>query len=299
MYEQLSLLGKIIKAAWSKIFDGSVNTELQDVLSEPIESNNKKEAYSFTYLFGAVREWLGDAIYDTGKTYEYEIKNKDWQRGFQIKQSNIDDMGANPVLNSDYKKKVSSIATNFVSHKNKRHQECLEANGTAFDGTAFFADSRPNISGGTALDNICTRTGVTTALIFADINSAITQMDAMQIDGNPLNEGAKIACIVPTHLYTIFNTIMISENIDLGAGPITNTLRGTFSVVKNYRQATTNNNWYMVNTASIMKALILQNREAPFMKEIKDEDKDLVKYNWKARYEIGYGNPFAIIWVYA
>lgn len=297
MYQQLTLLGKKITAAWTKIFNGDTSSELIDNLAEKVSSTKDKEAYSFTWLFSKIREWVDLAIYETGKAFSYEIKNKKWQIGFQVDADYLDDVKADSVLSNDLNMQIKGIADDFPQHKEDLVNAALIANGTAFDGTAFFADSRANITDGSNLDNIVSGTGVTAVTIAADIKSAMGQLDAMKIKNKALNKNAKYVCVVPTHLWSIFNQLNTVDIYYNGSAAVSNDLKGTLTIIKNYAQAITNNDWYMINSASKMKAVILQEREAPSMKERLDDDSDVYKYNWRGRYAVGYGNPFSIIFV--
>jgi phage major head subunit gpT-like protein len=268
-----------------------------DNLVEKITSSKDKESYSFTYLFTKIREWIDVAVYETGKQFEYIIKNKKWQAGFEVDVDTIEDLKADTILSGDLNLSIKGIADDFVQHKEELCDDALVANGNAFDNTAFFSDSRANITDGANLDNIVSGGGVTIALIAADIKYAMAQLDAMKIKGKAINRGAEYVCIVPTDLWSIFNQLATVDIYYDGATAVSNDLKGTFKIVKNYCQALTNNDWYMVNPKSKMKPLIVQERETPTMKETLDDDKDIQKYNWKARYAVGYGSPFSIIWV--
>jgi len=298
MYNQLSLLGKKIQATWSKILQGDVSSELIDNLAEKVDSKKDKETFSFTYLFSKIREWIDSAIYETGKQFEYIIKHKKWQVGFQIDNDTKEDIKADSVLSADLQLQIKSLANEFPGHKEELINDALELNGNAFDKTAFFADSRPNIVDGENLDNIATGSGITIANIATDIQAAMIQLDAMKIKKKALNKNAQFLAVVPTHLYMLFNRLKTVDRYYNGATDTDNDLKNTFKIIKNYSQSTLNNDWYMVNTNSKMKPIILQKRQEPEMTEsIDKDDMDVTKFNWKARYAVGYGNPFSIIFI--
>lgn len=295
MYQQLSLLGKKIKAVWSKIFDGEASTELQKMLAENIKSTSDKETYTFAQLFSRIREWLDEASFDTGKSYEYTIKNKKWQEGFAVDNDYLEDVKADSMLSGDLQSKIKGMAVDFADHKDERINDLIIANGNAFDGTAMFSDTRPNIVDGDGLDNIVTGTGITLALIQADLKSAMTQLKGMKIKGKPVNKNAKPIVLIPTQLWSLMNELRTSQTIIIGGASQSNDLQNTFEIIENYDQETTNNDWYLVNGNSKMKPFIIQNREEPKMIEIDDQKKDVKFYNWKARYDAGYGNPLSIV----
>lgn len=297
MYNTLTLLGKKIKAAWTKMFQADAASDLMDALAEKIQSDKDLETYSFLYLFTKIREWIDEAVYETGKAFQYVIKNKKWQAGFVADIDTIEDLKADSVLSGDMNLSIKGVADDFIQHKEELINAALIANGNAFDETAFFADARGNITDGSNLDNIVSGTGVTNVFMTADIKSAMGQLDAMKIKNKALNKNAKYVMVVPTHLYSVANQLMTVDTYYNGSAAVANDLKGTFTIKKNYSQVITNNDWYMLNSAAKMKPIILQERQAPTMKEIIDEDKDQQKYNWKARYAVGYGSPFSIIWV--
>ena len=294
MYQQLSNLGKKIKAAWGKIFVGEASTELQKTMAETVTSDKDKETYTLTYLFSKIREWIDMAQFDTGKEFEYEIKNKKWQEGFQVSKDYLDDVAQNKPLSGDMRLQISAINDDFVDHKDELINDILVANGNAFDGTAFFANSRPNIPDST-IDNLYTGTGTLLSQVEADLKGARDLLKSMRVKDRPVNKNARIVVICPTHLSETFNVLKQAETIDTGGGAKTNTLKGTFDIVENYDQASTNNDWYCANSKSKLKPTILQNRKNVEFKEIDDDDRDYLKYNWKSRYNAGYGNPMACV----
>jgi phage major head subunit gpT-like protein len=295
MYQQLSLLGKKIKAAFGRIFDGEASTELQSSLALTVDSNKDKETYSFTYLFNKIREWIDRAKFDTGKTFGYEIKNKKWQSGFDIDNDYMEDVKANTELSADLKQKISGVNDDFVDHKDEILNDLLETNGNAFDETAFFANSRPNIPESTGLDNLLTGSGITLANLDTDLRAAKVALKGMRIKGKAINKNPTLVVTCPTHLTDLFQTLRASETVDLGGGAETNTLRNTFEIVENFEQDTSNNDWYLSNKTSKMQPLILQKRQDVQFKEIPDDMEDITFMNWKARYAGGYGNPMAIV----
>lgn len=295
MYQVLSVLGKIIKASWGKIFQGESSTEAVNLLCEKVKSTKEGETYTFSQLFTKVREWIDKAVFDTGETYEFYVKNRKWMSGFDVDVDTTEDIKSSSPLSADLQGKFSGVVDDFTTHHEQLLNDLFVANGNAFDKTAFFATARPNITNGTNLNNLLTGTGATLATITVDLSSAKKAIDAMKINGKALNRGAKVTVYCPTQLAPIFEELKNSENVIIGGVTTTNIHRGSFEIVKNYDQSTSDNDWYLVNSAAKMKPIILQERQAPTMKEVLVEDEDIYKYIWKARYNEGYGNPFSIV----
>jgi phage major head subunit gpT-like protein len=295
MYDQLTLLGKKIKAAFGKVFQGEANTELQSSICEVIKSDKDKEQFSFTFLFSQIREWVDKAVFETGKAYEYFISNKKWQLGLAVDKDYAMDVKSDTVIGGELQLNISGLAKEFTEHADTLINDALVANGTAFDNTAFFATSRPNIPNSSTIDNLHTGTGITLAQIETDLGNAEIKLKGHKIKGKPVNKNAKLVVLCPTHLTRLFRQLASNETIILGGVSTSNEWRGSFEIIENEEQSQAINDWYLINKNAKMKPMILQKRLEPEYQEIDDKETDQYKYNWKARYNVGYGNPLAIV----
>lgn len=258
-------------------------------------SNTGLEEWVIADAFPTVREWLGPRNAQSLQAYSIAIKNRDWEMTIKERRSTIED--AKSSIGGVIGMQIDGSIQRFNSMPDKLVQELLAANGTAFDGTAFFATGRPALKGATAIDNLKTGSGITAAQIKADFSTAKTALLGYR-DRNdePFNDVLDLVVYVPSHLFDLFETLRTSYDLAVtGGGNETNIYRNTFRIIVNYKQSVSDNDWYMINAANPFPPFIFQWREKPVW-NVKDDREDLfVKFLADCRCGAGYGNPTAIV----
>lgn len=294
MYNSAAVLLKGIKTDFANRLSGSKQSAVRAFTYFSTSASDKEE-YLFFDAVGKIKEWLGKMSSDEIKAFDYEIKNKDWYQRVQEERNKLSD--ARTILGGALEMQISSMSENWINFPDRMVNDLLTANGNAFDGTAFFATDRPNLKGDSAIDNLVTGTGTTLTQIKADLISARTKLlGYVDKSGNPFNANAQLVVYIPSHLLGSFEKLMKNGQTMTGnAGALEdNELQGTFSIVVNYFQPITNNDWYLVNTAASIPAFVYQVRQAPTW-DIEDVKSDKnVYYFTTARSNAGYGNPTAI-----
>ena len=298
MYNSPTVLLKGIQAKFLR----GLATVAPAVLSpffEEVKSDSNLEQYVLFNHFGIIKEWTDSIDYSFLQDFDFTIKNKAWQNGFLVDRDTLDD--SKKTLGSSVEREINFSLNTWGNFPDKLVTELIVAGATglAFDGVAFFAASRPDLQevGGTAINNIVTGTGVTVALVTADLASAMVAMRSWKAkNGDPFNYAPKFLAMIPAHLEWVFKTIRDSIeifNATTGASS-TNIYKDSFDYVVNDYLSTPDNDWYLMNTNTPFKPFIYQIRKNPVF-DMKDEtDQKFIKYFSTARMNVGYGNPVAI-----
>jgi phage major head subunit gpT-like protein len=291
---------KGIKADFAKRLTRQVENTFSQFY-ESTDSNSNKEIYSFFDSTPEIKEWLDKIDYSNFKMFEFVINNVDYQWGIPVDRNTIDDSTASGMQASILRHIREGVKK--WNDQPLRMLNTLLENGTsglAFDGSAFFADTRPNIQGTNTIDNIATGSGITLAQIQTDYEAAYVKlMGFKDKNAEPFNINVKPVCLIPSSLVPLFVTLQKSLIITNSAvtASVTNVWANTFDVVVNPYQAITNNDWYMIDANAVMKPFIFQSRKSPIF-EMKDEnDSPIIKYFSTARRAMGYGMPTSIVFV--
>lgn len=283
-------LFKGIKADFYGKFGQAQDTNYTPIIYKAT-STQTLEQYIINDTFPAIREWTDDGIQDTLTAYSVNVQNRDWTLRVKELRNTLEDGKAS--LGMAIENTISDSVNKFKMMPDKLIQELLAANPTAFDGTAFFSDTRPNLSGSGVIDNIHTGTGTTLAQMTADFASAESLLLGFKDRNNePLNNQQDYYVLVPSQLYSNAYKLMTSDSL---ANPYDNIYKNRFKIIVNYYQATTDNDWYLVNAAQAFKPFIYQVRKEPDWTMKDDPEDKWVKYIANARMAAAVGNPTAIV----
>jgi phage major head subunit gpT-like protein len=293
MYNSPAAILKGIRGEFAKQLRDADESMIK-AFTQFVKSDSDNEEYLFIDAMPGIREWLDEINFKDFKDFYYQIVNKDWQFGIPVKRNTIDD--SKKSLGGSIEMNIRTSVDSWNSFPDELIADLLTANGTAFDGTAFFANTRPNLQGANAIDNLYSGTGVTLAQVEADFKGAKDALRAFR-DRNdkPMNRRTKLAVFIPPHLEDRFAVLRESRSIDLGSGAITNTLLNTFDIIINYFQSSSDNDWYLINTNAAIPAFIYQTRKSPSWDFVDDKRSLKVEYFSTARMNAGYGNPTAIV----
>jgi len=295
MYNSPTVLLKGINAKFLRGL-ATVQASMMAPFFDTTTSDSNKETYVLFNHFGAIKEWLDEVDFSFIEDFDYEIKNKDWQNGFQVDRNTLED--SKKTLGNDVEREINFSLNSWTNFPDKLITALLENGevGHAFDGLDFFETSRPALQMvGTTISNLYTGTGITIALLTADLAGATTAMRAyMAKNGDPFNYNPKWSVIIPPHLEWLFKAVRNSVDIVIAGVTQTNIFKDTFEIVVNDYLPASNNHWYLVNTNAPMKPFIYQTRAVPKFDFKDDKDKKFIKYFSTARMNAGYGNPLAI-----
>ena len=192
------------------------------------------------------REWKDELAVNAIKDFEQDIAWKEYEVTVKLLRRTV--KNAKSVASLDLAADMRNLANSWVSIADREINTLLVANGNAFDGTAFFANDRPNMKGTDAIDNLYTGTGVTLTTLYADAEGAITQMQGFKDKyDEPYNETTKFLIYCPTQLWFKLNTLATKEKVTIGGVQTDNALVGMIEVLPNARQSKSDNDWYISN----------------------------------------------------
>lgn len=281
-----------VKAKFYDAFSKTADSAFKPFVFEDT-SENAAENYVFADVFPTIKKWVGARNAQSLKAYNITATPEDWEVTIKELRNTIKDGKAK--IGGVIEMSINASVQKFKRLIDKGVQEVLDANTVAFDGTAIFATDRAELKGTNAINNLHTGTGITLATLYADLTSAKDLIRGMK-DRNdePFNEEEKFLVLCPTHLIELFNSIKLAENLYI-SGTLTNTHKGTFEIIKNSRQSTSDNDWYLINAANPFPPFIHVLRQKPEW-EMKDDKEDkYVKYFGDARAVTIPGNPMAIV----
>lgn len=285
----------ILKGISAKFAKGLINAPESQIkaFTEFFPSTDSFEDYWIPYSMPSIKEWVDEINFKEVEDFLLRIQNKDWQNGLQVKRNTIND--SKKSLGNSIESWIRTMIKQYVTLPDTLINDLLVANGTAFDGSAFFADTRPLLQGTNAIDNIYDGTGLTLTLVEADLSGARARLKGFRdINNQPLNRGAKLVVYAPVALETIF--LKLANNEDVLDN--TNIHKGTFELIINYDD-TTGDEWYLINSAAAMKPFVYQTREEPKFVVEDNQMKKNVDYAVTSRSNVGYGHPASIVWVQA
>lgn len=283
---------KGMQSVFSRIYGGD-NFSTTAPFVHQIASTTDKENYHLFDVIGAITEWIDTIETEVGRDFDYEIKNKEWTNSILINRFTLEDSKA--TIGNDMIIWIQSLGQKWSNFQDKLIDSLIENNGLAFDGTAFFADTRPNLEGSNTIDNSLAGNGVTLSNLDTDLGAARDRLRGFKDRiGDPLNANPKYIVWSSPTLETKFKQLQNGETIDLGSGAITNQFQGTFELVIG-DFFTDTNDWYLINGNNPFKPFIFQTRQQPKFKFKDVEDVKKIKYWSESRSNAGYGNPTSIV----
>jgi len=291
MFNSATALLKGIQGKFQNALDAAPQTELEKVAFQA-PSEELFESFWIPGTTPAIQKLVDRLDFGSMQDFELKVFNDDFGAGFKVDKNVLND--SKKYLSGGVELHIRGMLEKYKSFNSKIMASALVANGTAFDGTAFFATSRPNLlTGGNVIDNLYTGTGTTQAQITADFEGALAKMLGFR-DSNDdaLNAGAKPAVIIPIHLLPIFRKILVSQYF---AGGVDNLNQNAAEIIVNWSQAATDNDWYIANLASALPPFIITNREQPVWDVDDPKFGKWINYGYTFRKGIGYGNPISII----
>lgn len=297
-YSTPEAIQKSINALFFKYLNETPRDALCKDIFYKVTSENKVENYLMFGNFWSISEWTAAPTWSNyyNKDYIYTLANKDYITG-QVAIKKSDWKAEKYVLGASAELAVRSAVEKFITFPDKLIADLVDANGNAFDGTAFFSNSRTNIEGSTAIDNIYTGTGTTLAAVYADFKGAMNQLIGL-VDkgGTPFNVSYQFIVMCPPQLFDKFNTLKNADTLYL-SGTQSNDIKGLFDIIVNPYLGATDNDWYLINKNSPIRPFIVQVQSEPEW-NYKDESDDPYTYFFAtATMSAGYGNPMSIVLV--
>lgn len=234
--------------------------------------------------------------------YDYALTNSVYQTGIKFKREwwEDDKLQHGNVL-------IQRLAARTQQHRGKRALELFADNGNAFDGTAFFDDSRTQGDSGTIDNNISYNAIATTTLTQGEVagivEASFAQMSAFADDKGEVLGMTPDLFVVPRQLYVSFYQGLAAGLSGSGqaapippASPRGVVQVGPYKMMLNYLHDT-QTEIYALHTQAEVKPFVMIERQQPTVGGITDTSSDwwLIKrqipYIAHDRFKFGYGDP--------
>lgn len=272
-------------------------------ISHVFDSDQSSETYRFLGQVSALEEWIGSRKKKEPNNYAVTIINRKFEASVEF---SLDDMRRDKT--GQIRVRIGDLASRAAVMPQKVLTALLLANGTAYDGTAFFADRSALLTGGRidniTSDNISAPLTPTSAEHEAAIFGSIeTLLSALDDEGEPMNEFAmQFAVMVPPAYWGVTQAVLRNEFTSAG---VSNTLKAllesglTIRPIVNPRMVapvTGAGAFYVFRTDADVKPLIWQDEVKSDLDEL-GSGSDFEFFNHKHVYGVtrqgdaGFGEP--------
>lgn len=304
--DRLNALRTTYAANFQLVFDATPTW--YERLCSVVPSNSKSNLYGWLMNSIVMNEWVGERIIQNLQEHDFQVFNKLWEATVRLKRTDVEDDNL-AVFSS---MTMPNMAETAKKHPDIRAAQVLQANGTCFDGKAFFATDHPTFNqgaGATSYSNL----KAATALDADGVNTVRSAMAAfVGENGYPLGVVGNLL-VVPPQLEKAALTVAHSTTYAIptvsgsAIGPTTamatvdNVMKGWFDVLVIPELANEPTTWYMADSTKKIKPLLFQPRIAPeLVARFNPEDPlvfDLDHYAWgtRARYEASYALPYLMV----
>lgn len=287
------------QARFGADYNKSLESQAWRQMTQIVPSTTLNETVPFSGAPPAIRDTTdGSVSYEDVGAYHIDISNRVFQGGWAIQREAWDDDRVGLWAN-----KPSELAEEAAKHPGTYIWELIELNGLAYDGVAFYSNSR-TIGASANIDNILSGTGTDPVDLLFDLNLAQIAMYGYQSDkGRPMGRfGNLITC--PIHLFQAWFEALAVPDVNT-AGQATRVAplpgeatftAGLYTVVVN-PEATDTNNWQLHHVAGTRKPFVMTERTTPSLDGTRSVDSPewreerMAKYSTYARYGRGYGDP--------
>ncbi|MCA3008601.1 MAG: Mu-like prophage major head subunit gpT family protein [Phycisphaerales bacterium] len=190
--EYFLALNQQLGASWSRM------------IASVFPTDQPQEQYPWLGASPNLRKWEGERTVRELRSDTITIVNDDYETGVEFRLPDLRRDKTGQMV-----ARVRDMATRVAMFPERLLTDLLLANGNAYDGVAFFADTHAVGSSGTIDNNMGTGDGMaggatpTTAQMSANILLAITRLMGFRDDqGEPLNEAARqFALMAPPNLW--------------------------------------------------------------------------------------------------
>lgn len=283
-------LGRGLKGAFIKAYENGEDPK--DVMQFVMEtqSTGRDEEYGWLGNSPKMREWLGDRKLTKLNSFDYKLKNKDYEATLDVLRNDVEDDRL-----GNYKVRINDLAEQARIHPRALFFEALIAGEVelCYDGQPFFSASHQDSEASGVQSNIYSGTGTTLALLKDDLDGVEKEMKCILDDtGQPFDESEiKIGVICHPNLKRKFvelNTLTMINNTDNG-------MKGRIVSIVDSCRLSDENDWYFANVkANGVKPLIRQVRQKPQFQSMEASSENgfmrkIYYYGIDSREVFGYG----------
>lgn len=252
------------KEMYNEWFFAAQNLNDFTIFCDVIDSTTLIENINFLETIPQFREWLDErALQGIGPSYQYSLKNRHWEVTIEIDRDTIFDNRLQLE-----RQKVQHLGLEAGRAPWQIFINALQANGTGYDGVAYFATTHTQ-NGQSNQSNLITGTGTTVTQIATDFGTAKAALRNMKDgQGRPMNIGQRGLHVLASpsleqqFLQLANNSFLVVATGSGIFGQQDNYLKGQFDLTIDPYLSDTDD-WYLFDTAQPGKPMIYQNREAP------------------------------------
>lgn len=225
-----------------------------DQVAMKVPSTSDREVYAFLGTMSGLREWLGNRTVDDFKSYDFEIRNRHWEKTLRVNRDKIED-----DKYGFYGFEAQQLGELAAEHPDELVFSLFSSGFTAkgYDNVSFFNASHPTSLGATA-SNLNT-----VALSSASYQDARTNMMTLQDDNGGYLNITPDLLVVPPQLELTARKILSADMIVEGGIIVPNLLANTARLLVAPRLGNDATNWYLLDTTKLIKPFILQVRKDP------------------------------------
>lgn len=261
-------------------------------------TNSTKDIESYNWLGTPpvmVDVTKGELQIEGAYPFQYNLQNRTFKSAVEVKRASFEDDTYGLISTH-----VRQLGQEAARYPGQLLFQLFISGGLAFDGTAFFADTRV-IGRSANIDNIQTGTGTTVAQFQADLGTNRGVMRKFQDDqGRPMNLVANTIVVPPELEQVAFQALNANQGSVLNpAIPATadGSFQGSGYLVMVNPYLTDANDWYLMCRGGEVRPFIFQERIAPSLEGITNPNsdegviRDRFIYSARTRFEVGYGDP--------
>ena len=264
-----------------------------------VPSGAAQEAYTALSPAPGLALTIGDMVITKLAQGKLELVTNTYTAGIGIPRDDFHDdrIGL-------HRSRVREMANKGTFHPHKLIATTLEANPAAFDGTALFADSRPNSQIVGSFDNNLAPTMAGAAPTVAEFETAVKEAilaleTFTDAKGDPITVGGEFGIWVPSALRWQAKACAEDDLIGAAGATKTNEVKDQFSWAKNPFFTSAVTMYTFVKNAGA-KPVVLQEREALSTEELGEGSDEYVKrqqalFTARARRACAAGHPGLIV----
>jgi phage major head subunit gpT-like protein len=277
----LQIIYQSVSTIFNEVFE--TTPSVLNKLATTVPSATREEIYVWLGRFPKMREWLGERVLANMKSYDYSIKNRDWESTVVIDRNDIED-----DRYGVYKPLVASMAEAAKYHPDELLYELLLGGftGLCYDGLPFFSAAHLYGPDGVTQSNL--GHGLLNSVNYA---AARSLMMSLQDDQGKILNIMPDLLVVPPQLEEVGRILL---NNDLIAAS-SNQWKGSAELLVVPGLSANPTAWYLFDTKKAVKSMIFQQRRVPQVVMINKPDDESVfmnkefKFGVDSRDNAGYG----------
>lgn len=286
------------RVGFSQAFDAANNLQPWREIAMEVPSTSDIESHNW---LGTVPQMVdvtkGELQVEGLHSFQYNIQNRTFKSAIEVKRATFEDDRLGTV-----RPRLEQLGMEAARHPGQLLFQLFTSGGLAFDGVAFFADTRV-IGRSANVDNqIAGGSDPTVAANFqAQLAAARAQMRLFQDDqGRPMNLVGNVIVIPAGLEQAVFQALNANQGSILNPA-IPATADGSFQssgyLVMVNPYLTDANDWYLLHRDGMFRPFVYQTRIAPSLEGLSNPNteegiiRDRFIYTARARYEVGYGDP--------